>query len=415
MVTTGQDTWTGQEQVTTRSGDPARHRRLRADVVLAVCVVVAWITVVTVALQWDYWRPAWFESYWLAGVGMAVPFALRRTAPGVALWLTVIGYPVLYTWWVPAGMQSAFHVLPIMVAGFFATRAGSVPGWLAGPVAVLGSLWLEWASIDPLGLWLAGEIYTPGGNLTEVLLLISLVAAATVLGVVFGRLDGTVASLADRNRELEELQQVRTREAVQSERVRIARDLHDVVAHHVSAIVVRAQAVDRVGGDDVEVYREAVRWIGPEGRQALDAMRSIVRVLREDAPPMVPVSTLADVAAVVDRMRGAGLELEARLPERWPTCPPAVGLAVVRVAQEALTNVVSHSAAYSARLRLDVKAGQLVLEVVDPGPARPSTGSGRRGNGLVHMRERAAACGGTVVAGPVGDGWQVRMEVPFDG
>src|SRR5690606_10960756 len=126
------------------------------------------------------------------------------------------------------------------------------------------------------------------------LLLVALVVAASVLGAALGRLDETLASLAERNRELEELAEVRAREAVQSERVRIARDLHDVVAHHVSAIVVRAQVVQRVGGDDVGVYRDAMAWIAPEGREALDAMRSMVRVLREDAAPLAPTSTLVD-------------------------------------------------------------------------------------------------------------------------
>jgi signal transduction histidine kinase len=283
---------------------------------------------------------------------------------------------------------------------------------------VLAALWLVWGTLDPLVFWLRGDVASPGTNVTELLLLLSLVAAAALLGAVFARLDVTLASLAERNRELEALQEVRTREAVQSERVRIARDLHDVVAHHVSAIVVRAQAVDRVGGDDVDVYRDAVRWIAPEGRNALDAMRSLVRVLREDAAPLAPTSTLSDLGAVVDRMRGAGLQLDARLPQVWPACPAAVGLAVVRVAQEALTNVVSHSAAGRASVALDHVDGRLVLEVTDPGPPRPAQATGRQGNGLLHMRERAVACGGTLTAGPLAGGahgWQVRMEGAHDG
>jgi signal transduction histidine kinase len=384
---------------------------LRADTLVAVGVTASWLTVVTLALQWDYWRPTWFESYWLAGFGLTLPLALRRTAPGTALVVTVAVYPPLYIWWVPAGLQSPFHVLPLMLAAFLAARAGR-SGWLVGPAAVLGTFWLVVGPIDLSWTSQPGTGIALGLSINEFLLLISLVAAATVLGAVVGRLDRSLASLAQRNRELEELQHVRTREAVQSERVQIARDLHDVVAHHVSAIVVRAQAAQRVGGDDAELYRDAVAWIAPEGRQALDAMRSLVRVLRDDAPPLAPTSTLADLAAVVARMRGAGLELETQFPEHWPPCPPAVGLAVVRVAQEALTNVVSHSAAHGAVIRLEASGGRLVLEVADAGPARSSA---RGGNGLLHMRERAVACGGTLSAGPDGDGWRVRLEVPLGG
>lgn len=397
-----------------------RLAALRRDAGVALLVGGAWWAAVAVARRWDYWHPQSIESFWWAGLWLVVPLALRRTWPGVAFWLTVVVFPWGYTSWLSVwSLQSAFHLVPLLLAVFVGARRRSVPAWLAGPVGALAALWLEWGSLDPLLYWLRGDTEVPGWtNVTELLLLLSLVAAAAALGAVFARLDDTLASLAERNRELEALQEVRTREAVQSERVRIARDLHDVVAHHVSAIVVRAQAVDRVGGDDVDVYRDAVRWIAPEGRNALDAMRSLVRVLREDAAPLAPTSTLADLGAVVERMRGAGLELDARLPQEWPPCSAAVGLAVVRVAQEALTNVVSHSAAGRASVSLEHADGRLVLQVIDPGPARAESSSGRQGNGLMHMRERAAACGGRLWAGPLaggGDGWQVWMEVALDG
>lgn len=395
-----------------------RLAALGIDAAVAIGVGGAWWLAVSLARRWDYWHPRSIESFWWAGLWLVVPLALRRTWPGVAFWLTVVVYPWGYTssWLSAWSLQSAFHLIPLLLAVFVGTRARAVPAWVAAPVGALAVLWLEWGTLDPLVYWLRGDMEAPGSNVTELLLLLSLIAAAAALGAVFARLDDTLASLAERNRELEALQEVRTREAVQSERVRIARDLHDVVAHHVSAIVVRAQAVDRVGGDDVDVYRDAVRWIAPEGRNALDAMRSLVRVLREDAAPLAPTSTLADLGVVVERMRGAGLELDARLPQAWPACSAAVGLAVVRVAQEALTNVVSHSAAGRASVALDVAGGRLALTVVDPGPPRPAANPGRQGNGLTHMRERASACGGTLTAGPLaGGGWQVRMEVALDG
>lgn len=406
-----------------RRGVPRGDRAaaLSVDVAVALAVGGVWCAAVAFALRWEYWHPRSIESFWWAGLWLVVPLALRRTWPGSAFWLTVVVYPWGYmsSWLGAWSLQSAFHLIPLLLAVFVGTRGRAVPAWVSGPVGAAAALWLEWGSLDPLVSWLRGETEVPGWtDVTELLLLLSLVAAAAALGAVFARLDVTLASLAERNRELEALQEVRTREAVQSERVRIARDLHDVVAHHVSAIVVRAQAVDRVGGDDVDVYRDAVRWIAPEGRNALDAMRSLVRVLREDAAPLAPTSTLADLGTVVDRMRGAGLDLDARLPDVWPACPAAVGLAVVRVAQEALTNVVSHSAAGRAAVSLDHADGRLLLQVVDPGPPRPVTNPGRRGNGLMHMRERAAACGGTLTAGPLAGGahgWHVRMEVALDG
>lgn len=406
-------------------GEPARtgagrgravdvRAALRTDLGAALLVVGGWLLAVTLLRRWDYWHPMWFESYWIAGVWLGVPIALRRLAPGWAYAATTIGYPVLYTWWVPPGLQSAFHLAPMLLAAFVVTRRRRLSVWYVAPASAACALWLVWGSWRPLLMWARGHVDSPGGSVNDLLLVVTLVAGAAVLGAVLGRLDETLASLAERNRQLEELQEVRTREAVQSERVRIARDLHDVVAHHVSAIVVRAQAVERVGGDDVEVYRDAVRWIGPAGREALDAMRSVVRVLRDDRAPMAPTSTLADLAAVVARMREAGLAVDADLPPALPPCAPAVGLAVVRVAQEALTNVASHSGAQRATVALAQVGPRLVLEVTDPGPRRPPEDTRGAGNGLVHMHERAAACGGTVLVGPAGDGWRVRLEVPTD-
>jgi signal transduction histidine kinase len=255
-------------------------------------------------------------------------------------------------------------------------------------------------------------------------LLLLLVVAATALGSVVARLSDTARSLEERNAELRALQEARTRDALHAERTRIARELHDVVAHHVTAIVVRAQAADRVGTERPDEYRAAVRWIAPAGKEALTAMRSVVRVLREpDAHPSgvaaaadasrTPLPGLADLPGILERVRDAGLVVDADLPPVLPPCPPATGLAVVRVAQEALTNVSVHSAGGRARVALAATPGSLTLRVDDPGPPRGGTRAPDGGHGLVHMRERAAACGGYVVAGPSPDGgWAVTLEVP---
>ncbi len=428
--------------------------------VLALAASGSWLVAVALASGWDYWHPRWIESYWWAGLWLAVPLALRRSVPGLGFWVTALVYPATYGLVLHgSALQSDFHVLPLMIAAFAATRSGALPRLLVAAVASVSTIALTAGSVPGVVSLVEGRGAPVGGGVTHLLLLVSLVLAATVLGSVFCRLEETTASLAERNAELRAVQELRTREAVHHERTRIARELHDVLAHHVTAIVVRAQAADRVGGSRPEAYREAVRWIGPAGREALDSMRSLVRVLRDDdvppgapgrdvagagprsgggravvgagsAPgagatvgvtdgpdggrvPLAPMPTLADLPAVLERVRGAGLTVDASLPGQWPPSSPVLGLAVVRVAQEALSNVLVHSAAASARVVLDVTARSVVLTVDDLGPAVAPTARGRQGNGLVHMRERAATCGGTLVAGPAGDGgWVVRMEVP---
>lgn len=405
-----------------------RHSSTRQDALVALGVGVVWTAIVWAAPRWGNWYPFRIDSYYWVGVWLAVPLALRRLAPGVGFWLTAVVFPVGYFMAADGSpIQSDFHALPMMIAAFAVTHARVLHPVLVGgvAVAVTSGLYLGWFGVTGV---LSGAIAFEDPS--RIMLLASLVIAATVLGTVVGRLVAASQSLEERNAQLRALQEVRARAAVRAERTRIARELHDVVAHHVTAIVVRAQAADRVGDDRPEEYRAAVRWIAPAGKEALSAMRSVVRVLRdvdgadeaadpahtEPVPagvPLAPLPGLADLSGVVERVRGAGLTLVADLPAVLPPCPPDVGLAVVRVAQEALTNVLMHSATGSADLTLATAPGALILEVRDPGPARHAPGTSDGGHGIVHMRERAAACGGTLAAGPTQDGhWVVRMEVP---
>lgn len=392
---------------------PLRRAATR-DGLVALGVLAAWTVTVTLLARTDVWHPRWQDAHLWAGVGLAVPLALRRVAPATGLWLTVVGYPLGYsllTYGSP--VQADLHVLPLLVAAYAATRAGAAHPVLTGAAGAASTFALVVGADGVRSL--TGPAPTVGDP-SDTVLLLALVLAATALGTVAGRLAATTRSLELRNAELRALQAVRERAAVRAERTRIARELHDVVAHHVSAIVVRAQAADRVGGDRPEEYREAVRWIAPAGKEALTAMRSVVRVLRapdEGGAPLAPLPGLDDLAGVLDRVRGSGLAVDADLPDPLPPCPPETGLALVRVVQEALTNVLVHSAATRAGVTLAARPERLTLRVHDAGPARAGPGGTHGGgNGVVHMRERAAACGGTLTAGPGPDGWTVTMEVP---
>ena len=399
---------------------PLPHRAVERDGVAALAVLAAWTLAVLLLAGTDLWHPRWQDAHLWAGVGLALPLALRRAAPAAGLWLTLVGYPLGYALiTLGGGAQIALHVLPLLVACYAATRAGAVHPVLTGAAGSAATVALL---LGPDRIRTLGGPGPSLGDPSDTALLVLLVLAATALGTVGARLAAASRSLELRNAELRALQAVRERAAVRAERTRIARELHDVVAHHVSAIVVRAQAADRVGDDRPEEYREAVRWIAPAGKEALTAMRSVVRVLRapgEDGAPLAPVPGLAELAHVLDRVRGSGLTVRADVPDPLPACPPEAGLALVRVAQEALTNVLVHSAAARADVTLAARPGALALRVHDPGPARfpagrdETAGHPGGGNGLVHMRERAAAAGGTFAAGPApGGGWTVTMEVP---
>lgn len=393
---------------------PDRRHAALQDGAVALAVLAAWMLGIALLTASGYWHPRSPGAYLWAGLWIAVPVALRRAAPDVGLWSTLTLYPLGYVAATDgASLLAEVHAAPVLVAVYAATRGGAVRPVVAGAAAAasLVALLLGPARLLPPALpW-------PPPDPSSSALLLLLVSAATALGAVVGRLSATARSLEERNAELRALQEARTRDAVHAERTRIARELHDVVAHHVTAIVVRAQAADRVGAERPEEYRAAVRWIAPAAKESLTAMRSVVRVLRapdtDGTAPRAPLPDLADLPAVLDRVRAAGLAVDAALPPELPPCPPATGLAVVRVAQEALTNVSVHSAAARTRVALAAAPGVLTLRVEDPGPARGATQGTDGGHGLVHMRERAAACGGHVTAGPTaGGGWAVTLEVP---
>ena len=207
------------------------------------------------------------------------------------------------------------------------------------------------------------------------------------------------------------------------ERLAIARDLHDGVAHHISLMNMRAGVALHLlrpeagpGDQAVAEARAALEVVKQASAEALAELRSALGVLRAEgeAAPRHPVPGLEAVEELVGRWGGAGLEVRLAGPgplELAAAVPPPVGQAAYRVVQESLTNVSRHSRAGWARVELALAGDVLRIEVVDPGPAR--TGEGGGGRGLVGMQERLAVLGGTLEAGRRPDGgWSVAGSVP---
>jgi signal transduction histidine kinase len=198
------------------------------------------------------------------------------------------------------------------------------------------------------------------------------------------------------------------------ERAALARDIHDVVAHHVSAMVIRAQAADRLADSDPDGLHTAVQGIAADGKEALASMRRVVRVLRTERTPTDSIPLVDAIEHITARVRDAGIEVDSdvRVPGELTEFEEAT---VLRITQEALTNVLLHSRARRVRVGLTGDATGLHLEVLDdgaPGDAGEHGTSSEGGNGLRGMRERAAALGGSVTAGPVDGGWRVAADLP---
>ncbi|WP_030748534.1 sensor histidine kinase [Streptomyces griseus] len=199
------------------------------------------------------------------------------------------------------------------------------------------------------------------------------------------------------------------------ERVGLARELHDIVAHHVSAIAVQAQAGRATAGQRPEAALEALAAIEGEASRTLAEMRAMVRVLRDGAPAeYAPRPGVADLPALARRAPAPAVDVE--LPDDMGELPPQVDAAVYRLAQEALTNALRHARnASRVEIRVVEGAGSLRLRVTDDGrtdPARPVN----HGFGLLGMTERVQLLGGTLRAGPApGGGWAVDAEMPTEG
>ena len=206
-------------------------------------------------------------------------------------------------------------------------------------------------------------------------------------------------------------QEAQTREAASRERDRIARELHDVVAHAVSLMVVQAGA-ERLAHPD-SPSRPALESIETAGRQALVELRTMLGVLRspEDAETTDPQPDLASLASLVEQVRTAGLPVELQVTGDRAV-PAGIALAAFRIVQEALTNALRHAGAVPTTVELEVSAAELCVEVRSRLPAA-STSSVGSGRGVVGMRERVALHDGELDAGPEDDCWVVRARLPL--
>jgi signal transduction histidine kinase len=216
------------------------------------------------------------------------------------------------------------------------------------------------------------------------------------------------AQLAERERDLA------AREAVVEERARIARELHDAIAHNVSMMVVQAGAERRVLDGDAGSTREVLQTIEGVGRNALTEMRRLVGMLRSDsADPLAPQPRLDDLPTLVTQVREAGLPVELHVDGEPRELPVGIELSAYRIVQEALTNALKHAGEAHATVRVRYGPDSLELEIVDDGPGAPApVDSG--GHGLAGMRERVALYGGSLDAGrrPTG-GFAVRVLLPI--
>jgi signal transduction histidine kinase len=294
--------------------------------------------------------------------------------------------------------------------------------WKPPNTVSFGIAWL--CSMYALTVWTSTRVFAVGAAVLTVPTLVSvgirgepkggasfaLVALAAMLLVrrIVGDRDRR-AQIAERERDLV------AREAVVEERARIARELHDVIAHHVSMIVLQAGAERRVLDIGAgRSTREVLETIEHTGRSALTEMRRLLGMLRGDAnDPLTPQPGLADVPNLVGQLRDAGLPVELHVEGEPLALPIGIELSAYRIVQEALTNALKHAGEATATVDIRYGVDSLELEIADDGAGAPAPVVGG-GHGLVGMRERVALYGGRLDAGQrPGGGFAVRVLLPI--
>ncbi|WP_312881815.1 sensor histidine kinase [Micromonospora polyrhachis] len=356
------------------------------DVALAACVAVAQLwPLLSRDGPWHWWG-------YIVAAGSALPLVARRKA----------ALPVLL---VSHAFSASYDLVDVVAPQ---------PLWY-GPlialytVATRSGRWVRWGALAAV---FSGGLLTVG-SLDTAFRGVVVSVTAYALGRAAAGSRAYAAVLEERAARLERERILEAERAAERERARIARDMHDILAHAVSLMVVQAEAGPVVVRADPERAVATFDAIAGAGRDAMDQLRRILAVLREEQGSGAPKATVEDLPDLVRQAAGAGVEVGYEVAGEPRPLPPDLGAAVYRIVQEALTNVVKHAGASRADVRLSWQEQELAIEIRDNGRGTTAGLPPGGGNGLVGIRERAAAYGGTASAGPGPAGFTVRARLPL--
>jgi signal transduction histidine kinase len=339
---------------------------------------------------------------YLLAVAFTVPYVFHRDHPVAALVVTCAA-TIAYSLGHYAGYPGFAMFVMVFGLTLHTERGKAVLFYLAGLVTLSVSLALQREGVATASTWVST---------------ILVLTVAWLAGENLRARRARWSALEERARRLEEEREQQARAAVQEERMRIARELHDVVAHSMSVVAVQAGVAHHVIDRRPELAQEALAAIETTSRSALVELRRMLGVLRrpgETGAAFEPSSGLDDLETLVRQLDDAGVKVELRVEGGAGAVPPGVGLSAYRVAQEALTNVLKHGADI-ARLNVTCRGDAVVVEVTDPGrgerAGEPVPGAG---HGMLGMRERVAVFGGRLETGPDGHGgFRVLATLPHD-
>ncbi|SEC85365.1 sensor histidine kinase [Streptomyces sp. TLI_105] len=373
----------------------ARPSSARVPAALAWGAAVAHPFLLLTAVRTGPYRSTELRLFLTAvAVGLTLPLARRN--PLAALGLLLTGLFAAAT----TRPDAVLLYLPVLAADAVVGRVAA-----ARPLRVLLP-----AALGALAVQIAAATYTTSGQDVFVSTITALALALLTAGLL-GR------SVRERRSHTAELRAATTAEAVAAERLRIARELHDVVAHSIGVIAIQAGVGRRVIETQPAEARKALATIESTSRETLAGLRRTLGALRgaDGRPaPRDPAPGLADLERLAAATADAGVRVELRhLGNPDAALPPEVDLAAYRIVQESLTNVVRHAATPTCRVTVERRTDTLLVEIADDGRGAPG-GDAVGGYGLAGMRERAALLGGSLTAGPrPGGGFHVTALLPL--
>src|SRR5579863_1970959 len=342
--------------------------------------------------------PPWLRA--VLPLLLGAPLALRRRAPllmWTLLWAS-ISLQALITRDAPAGLELLF----ILCVGSYSLAAhASLRRALAGLAIMAPAAVIYVLSSHQMGSGILAVHGTGSGPWhTAAWFFTGEILSCWLIGIV----------VRGRRRAAALRQQARA--AVAAERARIARQLHDIVAHHLSVVVLQAGAA-RASGSPAPAALEKIEH---SGRQALPEMRRLLGILRDphEETGLTPQPGIGDLAALADSVRGSGLPVRLVIDADHTGLPAAVSVSAYRIVQEALTNILKHAGPAHAEVAVTCAGDAVTIEVTDDGARPPASPAHLGGHGLAGMRERAAILGGELAAGPrPGGGFAVQARLPL--
>ena len=334
----------------------------------------------------------------LVAATLCLTLALRRSLPLASALVVLLTWPLVFSIQ-PILVLFWGQLVPIVVATYSVARYGSRRDSLIGGAAAAAVL-----LFFDFGVAVLQEP-------EEIFFHWFVVVLAWVIGSLVNRAERRADAAQRRAVDIEAESRTRMLGAIADERSRIARELHDIVAHAVSVMVVQAGAAEQVVDDDPAFARTALASIRSTGADALGEMRRVVAMLRDDSEgPLRPQPGLDGLSALAEDARQGGLDVSVAVEGKPHLLPAGLELAAFRIVQEALTNVRRHSGASAAAVTIDYTHAAVVVQVRDDGSGGSDS---TEGHGLIGMRERAALYGGRLeTVRSAGQGFTVRAELP---